>query len=161
MSPVVFLDIDGVLILASGAHGADRRLPGTVDCVRRLCEATGAKIVVTSDRRCDGLRSVEDLLGTELTEYLHESWKTPVCGHRVDEIRTWILRHSSALTKGENLNFVIIDDFEGHFKNVHMEIRNRLVLCDSRVGFNEENLKEALEKISQDLFTPGGVGKVP
>lgn len=157
MSPVVFLDLDGVVIDPVGDQHVDRRFPGVVDRLLHLCSETGARIVLSSDRRCDGKQNMLQLLGVELQEHLHKEWGTPVCGHRSDEIRTWLVRHGNILEK--TLPFVIIDDFEGHYRNVPLEIKHRLVLCDSKVGFSDDKLEEALMKISQPLAGPSGPAK--
>ena len=159
MSPVVFLDLDGVMIDPANRSHGDKRFPGAVDRLLELCRSTGALLVVSSDRRCDGKGYILGLIGTELEEYLHHDWDTPAVGHRVDEIRTWLIRNGGVLSSEDPLSFVILDDFDGHFRNAHMEVRNRLVLCDSKEGFTDEKLEEAKRILSSPLALSSDNGK--
>ena len=118
MSPIVFLDIDGVLVthgsIAKRAHGVSGVDPDCVSALNRILRETGAKIVISStwrmihsaDRMADLLMlwGVEgEIVGAtpDLTVYERPPIYAPTM--RGNEIQQWL-----------NLNqhgaFVILDD---------------------------------------------------
>lgn len=65
MSKVVFLDFDGVITTLKSNWNIDN---SKVDMVKQICDATGAKIVISSSwRRCTVEKTIEDItIGEEL-----------------------------------------------------------------------------------------------
>lgn len=134
---VIFLDIDGVL--NSVAYDRERTsAQGNIDetrlpLLRRLVEATGARIVLSTSWRRHWDRDPErrDWIGRELSETfslggLEIFDKTPEIDprERPSEVRAWLLAHP------EVESYVILDDFFGGWE----ELSNHLVKTHPRVG---------------------------
>lgn len=114
---VIFLDVDGVL---NDFFTEERTKSGWIFIsekyilrLKQIIEATGAKVVLSSDWRygMDDENPDEDFieLRDKLLEYdIHIMDKTPVINngrHRGTEIKKWLDDH-----EGEVENYVIIDD---------------------------------------------------
>lgn len=130
---IIFLDFDGVIRVAleGGWIGPDAA-QFCQDRMRSLawaCDATGARIVVSSDwRTAENRAEIEDHLSPHLSGYLHEDWATPICGKRWNEVQRWLLRHP------EVSDYAILEDWEQHFEGCPPEMRARLHLCNNRHG---------------------------
>lgn len=125
-APIIFLDIDGVLCTANTSNHdvydiQDQLIPrqraghSTFDPIaiaylNRLCETTGARVVVSSSwRNDDDVPHILRRVGFAGT--FHPDWRTPYIkgGHsyrarRGREIAAWLLNHPD-ITR-----YVIIDD---------------------------------------------------
>ena len=148
---VIFLDIDGVLNSDAYDHERDRTVQGNIDVtrlplLRRIVEATGAKIVLTTSwrRHWDPDPRKLDDVGRELVEILGSVglsvWdKTPdYDGYNRDcEVRDWLKAH-----EGEVEGFVILDDIRWGWG----ELNAHLVLTSPRLGrgLMESHVADAL-----------------
>lgn len=115
---VLFLDIDGVLNYLNwynddrnpgNLNGQESDLdPDCVDRIIRICDETGAKVVISSDWKLSWYGTLDRLGKFGLTEeYIID--KTPDFGNNVHvsrgyEIDAWLQCHP------ECTNFVIVDD---------------------------------------------------
>ena len=117
---VVFLDIDGVLNThhLRCKHGIDHINNDKIKILKKIIEATGAEIVLSSTWRIRDRDRDRELVLCSLAEedlgFL--SW-TVNCPHgvRADEIRSWL--HDSAYRHGADdgnpvAKFAIIDDWD-------------------------------------------------
>jgi len=130
---IIFLDFDGVIRVALDGGGlAPDPADFCQDRMRQLrwvCQATGARIVVSSDwRSIDNRAEIESHLSPYLAEYLHEDWATPICGKRWNEVQRWLVGHPDVTDYG------ILEDWEQHFTGCPPGMRERLHLCNNRHG---------------------------
>lgn len=139
---VIFLDIDGCVRLpVKGAHPM-REAEMSQDAMHLLanvCNMTGSQIVVSSDWRNSMLSNkdeVQFMLHPHLSDKMHEDWGTPVRGWRWQEILAWLKQHP------EVTEYAVIDDMVTHFEGAPMEFRQRIVLCDSKLGIREFQCKK-------------------
>lgn len=151
VSKVIFLDIDGPIFPARAYALKENRQrstfprfdPVAVALVSRLCEVSGAKIVMTSTWKgrgyeyiCDAFRRND--FGPDL---LHEDWATlGTSGNdRPAQIRAWLRDHP------EVTHFVCIDDMRLDMENA--------VLVDFDEGFLLHHYRAAAELLgSPDSF---------
>lgn len=135
VSPIVFLDIDGVLVtIQSLTHRRERGRNGEivadrlcVDMLNQITDATGAKIVVSSAWRFSGLlemRAILNLWGVtgEVIDLIPDLTTRRPGGlwegkERWTEIQNWIHENSVGLTR-----FVILDDIAdmGPYNQFHV-----------------------------------------
>ncbi|MEE7440909.1 HAD domain-containing protein [Methylobacterium oryzae] len=121
MSPILFLDVDGVLNThdgwAAGHDGHDSLDPGPVARLNALCHRTGCRIVVSSSwrggpyRGPKGCRAILRRLG--VTGPFHRDWRTrdwrPAdgwgweCKVRGKQIADWLAAHPATA-------YAIVDD---------------------------------------------------
>jgi hypothetical protein len=150
---VVFLDIDGVLNSHAWVKdlGRDRGLghldPAACARVQRLCDDTGAKLVISSTWRlifkraaiCDMFRA-RDLTTTILgmTAALHTK--------RGHEIQAWLDASSAIAELGTIDGMVIIDD---DFDMAHLAPWH--VKTDVDCGFTDGELRQAAEVLSRPM----------
>lgn len=145
---VIFLDYDGVVNtpmwelragkwICSFAFPKDNTVnnPQAVQWVSEFCENYGYSIVVSSTwRHKDNYK--ECLINGGLREGIKILGKTPYvrCGHRGDEISQWLEQHPDVD------QYLIFDD------DTDMTIhKDRLVKCDTSVGFLEREFERAEE----------------
>jgi hypothetical protein len=145
---VIFLDIDGVL-----NHDTSMELtkdywtkPETylIERLKKIIDATDAKIVLSSDWRLDRDDDEEDFHYLTLVKMLYEYnmgiWDfTPYLGNvpRGLEISEYISEHEEEIE-----SFVILDD------RCDMEpVKDRLVRTDPSVGLTNEDVLEAINML--------------
>jgi hypothetical protein len=144
--PVIFLDIDGVLLPARAyvMRTQARRLPPFdpigVSMVTRLCEETGAKLVISSTWRKRRPRAEMCVVllenGFEAPGALmHEDWATPVLDSqpRGQQIAAWLRNHPTVET------YVALDD------DPSIAGLSGAVLCPSDDGIGLEQYNRARE----------------
>ena len=141
---VVFLDIDGVLNnVASAAEGIDI-LPEKVILVRRLCQVTGASIVLSSSWRI--LFDIEFLRDLLYHTGLRQRWAgdKPVSvidvtprldsGPRGLEIQKWLSEHQVT-------DYVIIDD-DSDMLEIQMV---NFIKTDNNIGLSSRDVDRAIQ----------------
>ena len=143
---IIFLDVDGVLNTYSGFGGISYLEPNCLENLQKLVRATNAKIVVSSSWRMhDSARKklIETLKDYDLDKDVI-GW-TPILGtftvgpSRGHEIWTYM---STLLNWPDN--FIILDD-----DKIYMDdFLPNLVKVNGWVGLTEENVKEAIAKLS-------------
>jgi len=137
---VIFLDIDGVLNteeylrkLKDPNQGyAD---PDKISLVHSIISGTGAKIVVSSNRRFD-MKSVLQSLPTLRSDIIGS---TGLTGNRISEIEDWVAKHDVQ-------SFVVIDDMLLLFPD-------NLVQTDPEVGLTASDAGEAIRILNNDIDT--------
>ena len=150
---VVFLDIDGVLNSRGWVKdlGRDRGLghlePAACARVQRLCEDTGAKLVISSTWRLIHKRaSIGDMFRARgltttilgMTAALHTK--------RGHEIQTWLDASHAIAEVGTLDGMVIIDD---DFEMAHLAPWH--VKTDVDRGFTDGELRQAAEVLSRPM----------
>lgn len=147
---IVFLDIDGPLNHTNWYISEEYSKltqedeldidPKCVERVNRICQETGAQIVISSDWRISsgwqsrlervGLNHIIDCTPVTIFDYLHGGHKHT----RGDEIQMWLEYHP------EVINYCIIDDRQDFLKEqlVHF------VHVDPCVGITDEDVVLAL-----------------
>ena len=83
-------------------------------------------------------------VGLRLGGLFHKIWATApsAFGIRAQDVEQWLCDH------GEGVNhFAIIDDEARHYDGAPIEIRDRLILCNSRFGFQPEKQGRQLLKL--------------
>lgn len=147
---VIFLDFDGVITCHNSKWSL---MPDKMNMIRRICENTGAKIVISSSWRMNTLESTLAYITDSKTPYVDGNPYslseftidvTPNFDHndygRGDEILNWLDRHP------EVINYVIIDDNtfdmlpsqEGHIIETSWES-----------GIGEEDVETAIKILSE------------
>lgn len=130
---IIFLDIDGVLVLAS--RGALSVLPDAVAHLNRLTESTQAQIVITSSwRKWSPIKQLARGLqkgGVKATII----GATPIMNdaERGDEIAAWLRAHA------HDVSFVILDDDSDMGALIP-----RLVQTDPEHGLRAEDVDRAI-----------------
>lgn len=151
---IVFLDFDGVICnpgtcIAMGDVGGCFSYidPVSAHLVKRLCDETNSKIVISSSWRLLydqwAIRAILGAVVPKLGDYIwhsSEEWCTPNLGtERGIEIKSWVDKHSSEFNR-----FVILDD------NSDMEsVEGSFVQTDAYEGFGYKHFKQAV-KILKD-----------
>lgn len=154
---VIFLDIDGVL---NSVRYDRERAPeeGNIDqsrlpLLKRLAEATGAQLVLSSSWRkhWDREPALRDEIGSALDSTFREAGllifdKTPVADSRAEEIALWLREHPQVK------RYVILDDAFGGWG----ELETYLVRTNSRIGrgLEERHVEEAIRKLSSPGDAP-------
>jgi hypothetical protein len=159
---VLFLDIDGVLNSRSWADrygdGWARRLdPEALGQLRRILDATGAVIVVSSAWRV-GRSHIElrevlhdagmslDLVARIIDKTENLRGESRIGGHyRGDEIRRWLDLQGDALARrGRPVeSFVVLDDGDDM-----TSVKHRLVQTDWAIGLTPELADRAIDLLS-------------
>ena len=142
MNPIIFLDLDGVLI------GDDFRPtvpvrhldPSRVDMLNTLVQMWDAQIVLTTSwRHPMGLtQEIVDVLARDgLKEPSRIIGQTPYLpgGSRSEEIRAWL----QANWNGQP-NFVILEDLELDTELSFLQVR-----CDPKTGFSDDDAVRAIQ----------------
>ena len=135
---VIFLDIDGVL----NTEEYLRKLkdpnqgyanPDKVSLIHSIISGTGAKIVISSNRRFE-MQNVLHNLPTLRSDIIGT---TGLTGNRNSEIEEWVDKHDVD-------SFVVIDDMLLLFPD-------NLVQTDPEVGLTESDAKEAIRILNSDI----------
>jgi len=140
---VVFCDVDGVLNNPSCYSRRTDCTPADPKCVaalNRIVRATGARIVLSSTWRMDGIESCNGRFGEwgvvvpifDMTPQLDFQPR----GHEIDE---WLKGHG-----GEIEAFVILDDTANMAPYL-----DRLVLTDESRGLTEDDAERAIAMLNQ------------
>jgi len=156
---IIFLDIDGVLCTSRSHIALSKNFGGEMDewdtvaaeFLRKCCAApNGPKIVISSTWRkfCQNPRDNSDILGVrlkqcELTDFLHEDWRTKDFGLRGREIAEWLSRHK------EVDDYRVIDDDVWDMEDIDV---GKIVQTDFDNGISAAQMIE-LRKWSFDLTT--------
>lgn len=144
---IIFLDIDGVL-----KRIQDRGInPTLIANVKELVEKTGAKIVISSDWKHNGLEFVKKYLieiqehiiditpSLEIKKKFSDNFELFVPVPRGLEIKEWIERNTTMDMC--IINYVIIDD---SIDMLYTQ-KNNYVNVLQHVGFDKKCLEKALE----------------
>ena len=163
---LVFLDFDGVLNSSEfAAHlyrnnesaqddkGLDLFDPQTIDCMNRIVDATGAKIVVTSSWRYLGLAKLQELWKER---GLHGEIIGMTSLHVVDELilekgLEWLEEEMNGFPRSEeiahwmksyniNANYVILDDLP-----MPKDLQPHFVQVNPKFGLSDLQVKQAIE----------------
>ena len=164
---VIFLDFDGVLNSSEfAAHlyrnnesaqdekGLDLFDPQTIDCMNRIVDATGAKIVVTSSWRYLGLAKLQELWKER---GLHGEIIGMTSLHVVDELilekgLEWLEEEMNNSPRSEEIahwlksynikaNYVILDDLP-----MPKDFQPHAVQVNPKVGLTDIEVKQAIQK---------------
>lgn len=148
---VIFLDFDGVITCHNSKWSL---MPDKMNMIRRICETTGAKIVISSSWRMNTLESTLAYITDPKTPYVDGKpyslsdftidvtcslWDREKYG-RGDEIQAWLDFHPDVT------NYVILDDDvfdmlpcqEGHIIETSWES-----------GIGEEDVETAIKILSE------------
>ncbi|KAL1496470.1 hypothetical protein AB1Y20_016424 [Prymnesium parvum] len=136
--PILFLDIDGVLCCHN--DGVIDRSP--LEELQRVCLATGARVVLSSDWRRHAF--LTEKVRASLEEIGVPMLGVTPCGPHGDpvrplEIRAWIEKH------GWRGRFAVVDDRMllrekgGHF------LRGHFVRCDPKLGLDRRSADRLLD----------------
>lgn len=148
---IIFLDFDGPII-PEQSHMTHRPLaqkawPASIEALNRITDTTGAKIVVSSSWRTDGLSQVQKLL---------KSWgvtgqvigTTPVLFQKTDSIWATAPRGKEIgdyLKRRKDVEaFVIIDD-----DNDMEDLEPFLILTPFDVGLTEKDADQAIDMLTR------------
>lgn len=163
---LVFLDFDGVLNSSEfAAHqyqndesaqdsmGLDLFDPKTVECMNRIVDATGAKIIVTSSWRYLGLTKLQKLWKER---GLHGEIIGMTSLHVVDELilekgMEWLEREMNGSPRSEeiahwlksydmNANYVILDDLP-----MPEDLQPYAIQVNPKFGLSDLHVKQAIE----------------
>ena len=144
----IFLDVDGVLncntteaTAPSGCIGISDKF---VKRLKEMVEATGARIVLSSDWRLDK----ESADYKYLTQKLKYKGGIQIYSHTPDlnwqrrglEIRDWLVNHKVA-------NYVILDDV--CFADFNRELLDHFVQTDDWKGLTDEDIQKAIEILNR------------
>jgi hypothetical protein len=150
---VIMLDIDGVL--NPSCSMADRRFTrqicddGCVERLKRIIEATDAKIVLTSTWRfgalmpeCRAFVSEFERLRAEMKLYGLKIFSvTKKLGRRDDEIMDWLEQHPNVT------NWVAIDD--DSFDMTSVINQGKLVHTSTLIGLQDEHIQLAINILNK------------
>jgi hypothetical protein len=147
---IIFLDFDGVICTprASWAYREKGMMeyldPVATSMVKRICDDTGAKIVVSSSwRKYHTNHGLSGILGAScpgLGNYLHEDHATDNLGDiRGDEIGRWLDAHPN-VTK-----YVILDDSSD--MGIHMKY---LVSTSTHDGIGFDDAMNAIKILNDN-----------
>ena len=150
---VIMLDIDGVL--NPSCSMADRRFTrqicddGCVERLKRIVEATDAKIVLTSTWRfgalmpeCPSLVAEFDRLRAEMKLYGLKIFSvTKKLGRRDDEIMNWLEHHPNVES------WVAIDD--DSFDMTSVIEAERFVHTNTVIGLQDKHIKLAIDILNK------------
>lgn len=151
---IVFLDLDGVVSVPASAYNLSRE---KMELVKRLCDKTDAKIVITSSwRRRDVSQTImylteiqknegkEPFLCPELIVGITQHWFAFELGYDKDyfraprgyEIVRWLYENRVSVT-----NYVILDDDT----DMLLEQASHFVQIDGDKGITEEDVEKAIK----------------
>lgn len=140
MTPIIFLDFDGVLngysdpVPGGGLRGLDRV---RVARLNRICDATGAHVVVTSAWRIGRTRCqlADILVAVGFTGMV--AGLTPRGATRAEEIGMW---WTTCPRKYRKSPFIIIDD-----EHEFWGMEQYLVRTDMHVGLTDADADKAIQ----------------
>lgn len=136
-SKIVFVDIDGVLnsefYTSTTGGGIAFIEEKPVSNLRKIIEATGAKVVITSranamfgkdfdNQRLDGIRQY----GVEILDSIGQAYYTDFSESKAHPIRRWLEKNGYS-----DASFVVIDDCPS---NLEMEFGNKYIRVAGKHG---------------------------
>lgn len=139
MKTIFFLDIDGVMTTITWMVFTEFN-PSSVQQLKMLLDITGAKLVISSTWRADGINNGShldrELEKWGLKKYLHDDWSTGYePGIRGNQIKTWLDSHPDID------NYLIFDDDQDMLD----EQMDRLIVTDSHNGLLYEHMQKAFK----------------
>lgn len=139
MKIIFFLDVDGVMTTMTWMVFTEFN-PSSVQQLKMLLDMTGAKLVISSTWRADGINNGShldrELEKWGLKKYLHDDWSTGYQdGIRGNQIKAWLDSHPDID------NYVIFDDDQDMLE----EQMSHLVLTDSLNGLLHEHMQKAFK----------------
>lgn len=161
----LFLDIDGVLnadsttteVTPEGFTFVEDRL---IEKLKRIIDATNAKVVLSSDWRFEHPRFDDDnpdaKMGLNLKLLIEKlaSFGINLYGmtsvfrsRRGEEITYWLEQNECRYGGIDNINYVILDDLPWHEFLHHEE---HFVNTDDYVGLTDENVEEAIAILNKE-----------
>lgn len=153
MQKYILLDIDGVMVPASGWKPVELQADGfykfnflAQQNLEWLLQETGATIVLISTHRSNYTNSEWTRLFNNRFEHSKEIQTIddfgPNSGHnRLEEVLQWTKEHS------QNSQFVIIDD-DNSLQQLPFQIKKHWVKTQSMIGLNRDSAVEALKILS-------------
>jgi hypothetical protein len=150
---VIFLDIDGVCNYEKWYKNSEVHTlqepdldPKCIERINRLCDLTGAKIVVSSDWRFDGFyktrlenAGLKNIIG-HTPIFIWDYVKSQLNTNRGDEINEWLIQNP------EVTEYCIIDDSDDFNDEQHSHFVN----VNLYYGFTDNDLNKCL-KILKDV----------
>lgn len=152
---IIFLDIDGVLCTPRShlAYSVNKNSewkkwdPTSAALIARVCQETGAKLVISSTWRLPHHRSelFESLVEYGLTKYVFgdlsddkSGWLTPDCilESRGYEIRQWVERFKPS-------TYLIVDD------NLDFDSDQNYLITDASEGFGAKDYRYCLKFLGE------------
>ena len=145
---IIFIDIDGVLnseayssTTGGGIAFIEKKL---VNNLKKIIEATGAKVVVTSranamlgkdfnNKRLDGIRQY----GVEILDSISQAYYTDFAESKAYPIRRWMEKNGCG-----DASFVVIDDCPS---NLEMEFGDRYIRVSGKHGLSPRHVKKVIE----------------
>ena len=150
MTKALLLDFDGIIRIIPPKEPGDTSfiIPAPAMCEERMkrvvkvCEDTGAKIVVTSDWRrqnnydqTNNRDEIEAMLAPHIPwSLMHTDWCTDVWSFRWREVQRWLEAHP------EVTEYAILEDMKIHFRDAPEDMKRRIVWCNNRHGLIPELL---------------------
>ena len=160
---LLFLDIDGVLNCATTEErtpeGFDFVEDRLIEKLKRILDATGAKVILSSDWRFEHPRFDDDpdaKMGINLSLLIRKladfginlyGMTSVMCRRRGEEIENWLDKNECRFGGIDNINYVILDDlpwseFHGH--------AGHFVNTDDYIGLTDENVEEAIAILNKE-----------
>lgn len=138
---VIFLDFDGVIrVQMEEGHQIDKFefCPERIRHLEILCRGFNAKIVLSTDWRhhSDVYQFIPRLL-----PHIHTDPKTPMKGHRWEEVHDWLSHHP------ETDNYVILEDWEIHFEDAPQMMKDRVIWCDHMTGIDRDGFAKLADML--------------
>lgn len=130
-----------------------------VERVKKIIDATGAKVILSSDWRFEHPRFDDDpdakmginlsLLIRKLADFgINLYGMTSVSRlHRGEEIAHWLEQNECRYGGIDNINYVILDDLPWHEFLYHEE---HLVQTDDYVGITDEDVEKAIAILNKE-----------
>lgn len=153
---IILLDIDGVMIPASGWKVPELLNDGfpdfsvkAVNSLNKILSSTEATILLTSSHKAryplDSWRQIFAKRGiVAKISRLRYTKKFPT---RKDEVLRWIQTHN------DNNNFIIIDD-DKSLNDLPAKFKKKLILTSPLIGLNENLADLAIETLNQSRLVP-------
>lgn len=146
---IVFLDLDGVVIIPSAIHMREIASTDAVDVLNKLTQDYSVNIVFTSTWRINrSARQLKAILTRDYEAQFSDEIKFLDCtehfpqGSRIDEIKDWLKNDMSTYFQ-EKVPHVIIDD--GLIPSVNF------VNCFFLTGLTDSHYDEIVGKINNQL----------
>lgn len=156
----LFLDVDGVLngygttneTTPTGFTFVEDRL---VEKLKKILDATEAKVVLSSDWRFEHPRFTQEAMGEDLRLLLEKlaEFRIELYGitsrsypHRGWEIDNWLEDQSWKYGGLDNISFVILDDLPAY---EFMGFEDHLVHTDEYYGLTDEDVEKAIKILNE------------
>jgi hypothetical protein len=152
MSPIIFLDVDGVIAPFVDRYQYGEVSPSCIQVLNEIVSRSGAAVVVSSSLRFGKtVEELQDLLDEfGFTGRVIDKDPTDMPGaSRGEEISTWLATHPT-------YRCVILDD--------HRDmggLLGLLVQTDPALGLQPPDVQRALEKLAHEIPAPFGGAGIP